>query len=337
MNDKYLTYNAVELAQDAAFIRWAKAGEARYAAQWEAWLARHPEKWQAVEEARLLVHALVIKEEPANPERIARIWGKIDAATGESAAQASPPGLKAWRWLGYAAAAALALLLAFFFLRPDGTAVLEAPYGQMAEHRLPDGSRVQLNAGSSIRYQENAWPGTRKLRLEGEAFFEVEKGKPFIVETPQGSVEVLGTSFNVNTFEGRFDVRCYTGRVQVTVDENQEILTAGQQALWAGNGWQRNNFEASAPPAWQSGRFEYHGTPLREVFAEMERQFDIRIDAPDSILSRTYTGAYERNALDSALYRVCWPMNLEASRQGDVVVVRAAGASPQPGSPGEGE
>ena len=321
MNDKYLKYDAVELAQEDAFIRWVQEEGGRRSQEWEAWLARHPEKQREVDEARLLVQAIAIKEEAVSQGRVDKLWDRIDAAT-KTPAQASPARPMAYRWLGYAAAAALALLAAFFFLRPDSAVTVKTAYGQITEHRLPDGSTVRLNAGSTIRYHANEWNSARQLSLEGEAFFEVEKGKPFKVITPKGEVEVLGTSFNINTFEGHFDVQCYTGRVQVSANGSQEILTAGQLAQWEESAWQRATFDTDGGPGWQRGRFEYHSAPLREVFAEMERQFDIRIDAPDSILARTYTGAFERQALDSALYRVCWPMKLNAERRDNKVSIR---------------
>ena len=326
MDDKYLKYNALELAQDDEFILWARGKSLKLSREWESWLAQHPEKQEVVEEARLIARSLIIREAPVAQERIERVWRKIDTASEETPASAIiVPRPRAYRWLAYAAAAVLAALVAFFFLRPGDAVTIQTSYGQIAGHVLPDGSKVQLNAGTTIRYRKDEWQDSRLVSLEGEAFFEVEKGKPFIVKTPKGEVKVLGTSFNIKTFEGRFDVKCYTGRVQVSADGNQETLTAGQEAEWAGSGWQRATFETLNGPDWQKGSFEYHSAPLREVFADMERQFDIKIEAPDSILSRTYTGAYERNALDSALYRVCWPMNLKARREGDEVAIRPAG------------
>ena len=320
MNDKYLTYDALELAQEDAFIRWVQEGGGRQSKEWEEWLARHPEKEREVAEARLLIQAIVIKEGALSQERIDGLWKKIDDASKPATVSANTPRVKVYRWLGYAAAA-IALLAAFFFLRPEGAATVKTAYGQITEHLLPDGSRVRLNAGTTIRYQANKWDNGRQVSLEGEAFFEVEKGAPFTVKTPKGAVEVLGTSFNINTFEGHFDVHCYTGRVLVSADSGKDTLTAGQLAQWAESGWQVESFDASNPPGWQRGQFEYHSAPLRNVFAEMERQFDIRIDAPDSILFRTYTGGFERKILDSALYRVCWPMKLEAKRQGNKVSI----------------
>lgn len=322
MNDKYLTYDALELAQDDAFIQWVKNGDSPMPEEWDKWLGQHPEKREEMEEARLIVQSILIKEAPVSEERISLLWEKIDAATEERAVRAKVLQLRPYRWLGYAAAAALALLIAFFFLRPDGAVTIENGFGQVAQHILPDGSTVELNAGTTIRYEKATWAIARRVSLEGEAFFEVKKGTPFVVETPKGEVIVLGTSFNIKTFEGRFDVQCYTGQVQVSAEGKRELLTAGQMAHWAESDWQRATFDATNNPGWQRGRFEYHSTPLQEVFAEMERQFDIRIDAPDSILARTYTGSFERNALDSALYRVCWPMKLKSSRSGKAVIIQ---------------
>lgn len=323
MNDQYLKYDAIELAQDEAFLRWVRKEENSAALQWESWLAAHPEKAEAVADARLLARALLFREEKTSPEQIEQIWARIHAAT--PAEQVKKP-LRIVRWGSYAAAAAIALLLAFFFLWPaSGEPVqLLAQNGKTVEAELPDGSQVWLNASSSITYKTAQWPEKRSLKLSGEAFFEVQKGSRFVVETERGAVEVLGTSFNVNTHDGQFSVECYSGRVQVRAGQASEILTPGQSATLAAGGLKKENFEASTGVAWRQGHFEYENTPLTLVFAELERQFDVSIEAPDSIRQRRYTGFFERNSLDSALYLVCWPMQLESSLDGERIQIGPA-------------
>ena len=111
MNDKYLTYDALELAQDDAFIQWVKNGDSPMPEEWDKWLGQHPEKREEMEEARLIVQSILIKEAPVSEERISLLWEKIDAATEERAVRAKVFQLRPYRWLGYAAAAALALLI----------------------------------------------------------------------------------------------------------------------------------------------------------------------------------------------------------------------------------
>ena len=106
-----------------------------------------------------------------------------------------------------AAAACLALVLFFTFGRPSGTSISSSP-AEMLTHVLPDRSTVRLNADSRIRVNEKKWEEKRQLALTGEAYFEVEKGQTFRVETDLGDVEVLGTKFNVYSRSGIFEVFC---------------------------------------------------------------------------------------------------------------------------------
>lgn len=323
MNDRYLTYDAINLAQDEAFLQWVREGDNSNAAEWEAWLAAHPEKAEAVAEAKLLACALQFREEKPDPEQIEALWVRIHAATP---ARENRSPLRVLRWTAYAAAAAIALLLVFFFLfpGPGETVQVLAQRGETVEHALPDGSLVLLNAGSSLTYDATQWPENRRLTLSGEAFFEVEKGSRFVVETARGKVEVLGTSFNVNTHDGQFRVECYSGRVGVSSGRGEEILEPGQSVALMDGSLKKNSFDAQSGASWRQGRFEYEDEPLALVFAELERQFDIAIESPDSIRQRRYTGFFERNSLDSALYLVCWPMQLESTVMGQKVQIGPA-------------
>ncbi len=323
MNDRYLTYDAINLAQDEEFLRWVREEDNAQATEWEAWLAAHPEKAEPVAEARLLARALRFREEKPAPEQIEALWARIHAATP---ARENRRPLRVVRWVSIAAAAAIALLLAFFFLfpGPGETVQVRAQRGETLEHALPDGSRVQLNAGSSLTYDAAQWTDNRRLRLSGEAFFEVEKGNRFVVETERGSVEVLGTSFNVNTHDGQFRVECYSGRVGVSSGPAEEVLEPGQSVALMDGSLKKARFDTLSGASWRQGRFEYEDKPLALVFAELERQFDISIEAADSIRQRRYTGFFERNSLDSALYLVCWPMQLESTVKGQKIQIGPA-------------
>ena len=323
MNDGYLQYDAVTLAQDEAFLRWVRGESPALAGLWEAWLAAHPEMAEPVAEARLLARSLVFREERPAPEQIERLWTRIHEATPAVAARRP---LRLTRWVGYAAAAAIALLLAFFFLwrGPKDEVQLLANRGETQDYALPDGSKASLNAGSSLSYEASTFSDKRHLKLSGEAFFEVQKGSPFQVETEMGSVEVLGTSFNVNTHDGQFNVMCYSGRVQVHAGLARQILEPGQSAKLLDGMLAVSRFEPSSAAGWRQGHFDYQNAQLGLVFAEMERQFDISIEAPDSILQRRYTGFFERNSLDSALYMVCWPMQLTSEKDGKTIRITPA-------------
>lgn len=113
------------------------------------------------------------------------------------------------------AAVLVVLLTTGWFIYYNSPTSISTGTGEIAVYGLPDNSEVRLNAESKIKYYPRKWDGNRSLSLEGEAFFEVEKGQKFEVQTSQGIVQVLGTKFNVKNRPGFFEVTCYEGSVRV--------------------------------------------------------------------------------------------------------------------------
>ena len=223
MNKNYTEFTALDFAQDPAFIHWVRYPDKESTPFWEGWLTVHPEKRPVLEEAKRLVLAIKVQESEPSPETLQRIWGNIDAATQS---QDKPVRrLAVLRLLPYVAAASVAFLL--FFIFRDPTKVVLTENAQQLALSLPDGSKVKVNAATEIRYTPGKWKKERRIQLDGEAFFEVTKGESFVVETKLGNVEVLGTSFNVKSRDGIFEVSCRTGKVRVSSGDSRQVLTPG--------------------------------------------------------------------------------------------------------------
>jgi len=311
MSQDYTKYDAMELAADAWFIQWIVEGDPEANQFWQDWLKAHPDRQAIVDEARLLVKAISFKESPTDKNTVQRLWQNIDTLTEESPVSSTPPRAAIMRWLGYAAAAASVAWVLFFWFGTGQTTVV-AEFAQQRKVYLPDSSLVTLNAGTEISFDEKSWTAERKVNLEGEAFFEVKKGQTFSVQTSRGTVQVLGTSFNVNTHDGRFDVACYTGKVQVesaVVTTEPTILNPGDRVQLdrMKQELQTDTFDIERKN-WVEGSIEFNATQLSDVFAEVERQFDVEIEVRSpEILQETYTGFIVQENLDSTLYAVCWP------------------------------
>lgn len=314
MSQDYTKYDAMELAADAWFIQWIVEGDPAANRFWQDWLKAHPDRQIVVDEARLLVKAISFEESPTDEKTVQRLWQNIDTLTEDTPSTASQKRPAVMRWLGYAAAAASVALLIFFFGSGSDTTAM-AEFAEKRNVFLPDSSLVRLNAGTEISYNLKQWEKERVVQLEGEAFFEVKKGQTFSVATVRGTVEVLGTSFNVNTHDGRFDIACYTGKVKVEHKKaaNQPIiLNPGDRVRLdrPSQAMQVDTFNV-ARKNWFEGNIEFESTALSDVFAEMERQFDVEIEvSTPSILQETYTGFLIQENLDSTLYAVCWPKGL---------------------------
>lgn len=215
-------------------------------------------------------------------------------------------------WSVAASIVLIALLTTIYFYQPtDQNQIVAASKGQHLEFTLPDGSEMKVNADSKVTYSASGFTKKRVLQLDGEAFFSVQKGKPFVVKTNLGTVEVLGTTLNVFARGKEFNVSCLTGKVKVTVGKQSVTILPGEKVEWVGGVLQKSNIGSDENEAgWVRGEFSFDNIPLISIFDEIERQFDVRITAK-GIENRFYTGTFKNTNLSEVLETVCSPMNLE--------------------------
>lgn len=225
---------------------------------------------------------------------------------------------------GMGAAALIAIMLiSTLFLKLSGTKQVVAPRGEFANADLPDGSKVVLNSDSKLTYSRFGWDKHRKVSLVGEAVFEVTKGNDFEVHTTVGYVRVLGTKFNVAYRDKNLEVDCIEGRVEVNLSNGRkEILVAGQ-GLEMDSDLQviKKELNMQTVGKWVDGEFYYREVSLEVVLNEIERQYNIRIQAT-GIANRKYSGYFRKGDLNETLDLVCQPMGLTYSIQGKVVVIK---------------
>lgn len=167
---------------------------------------------------------------------------------------------------------------------------------------LADGSRVWLNAASSIRYPITFDKNERRVELTGEAYFEVTKNAdiPFrIIANDRLGIEVLGTSFNVNGYAEDDTIR--TTLIDGKVRVNEVVLLPGQQALLAieKDGPQKvkviNDADLEQVTAWKNGLFLFNRTPIREVMQQLERWYDVQATYSEGFDHKHYfTGEIDR-------------------------------------------
>lgn len=172
----------------------------------------------------------------------------------------------------------LGLLGAYYLLRQDRTVpvqmaeVLGTEQGQKVS--LDDGSMVYLNKGAKLSYPETFDADIRELQLTGEAFFEVHRDpkRPFIVHTPHSDIEVLGTSFNINTDSDETKVAVTTGKVRVENIESEEssVLIKDQSATVTNKELAVFRTVDTNYLAWKTGKFNFENTGLSQVLADLE-------------------------------------------------------------------
>lgn len=216
-------------------------------------------------------------------------------------------------------AAAAAVIVMIVMVWPKSRLILrETKVAQTEVITLPDGSVMTLNASSSVSFNED-WSKERTLILDGQAFFNVNKGSKFSVVSENGVVEVLGTSFDVFARGDKFRVACYTGKVKVTSGESKIELTPGSTAERKGKALIFSTFNL-ADASWLTGEFIYNEEPLMNVMDELSRQFNVKIIFPD-LSGRLYSGRFSNKDLNEALELVCLPMGLTFEIQGGSAVL----------------
>ena len=219
-----------------------------------------------------------------------------------------------------AVAASIVLVLAVLYLfQGQSSTSISADLASNEAHRFVDESSVVLNDGSTIQYQEANWGTERRVELKGEALFEVEKGKPFYVETRYGIVEVLGTQFNVRAWGKNLYVECYSGRVKVRTAQGAEILTKGQSVNVLKGTLQGIQNIQHTEPLWRTGVSRFYDENLNSVFEELARQYDIEVKTPR--FNRSFSGVFKHDDLEVALRQICKPLGLAFEvKEGEVVV-----------------
>jgi transmembrane sensor len=189
---------------------------------------------------------------------------------------------------------------------------------------LPDGSKVWLNAASSLRFPVAFSKTLRQVELTGEGYFEVAKSKvKFKVVTGQTAVEVLGTHFNVHAYDQTHAVTLVEGSVKVSQGSLNKIIKPGDQALLSPENdiILKSAVDIETFTAWKDGMFQFNNTDLKDIMREIERWYDVDVD--ESVLpAKKFNGSIPRNVkLSEVLAMIELTSNLKFKIQGRSVVM----------------
>lgn len=187
-------------------------------------------------------------------------------------------------------------------MEPDLVQVITVPSGQRTNLTLPDGTNVWLNARTTLQYPVSFAKKERKVILNGEAYFEVteDRDKPFFVQSGKGTIEVLGTEFNVEAYEDQpgYEVALMKGKVKVTsVDTPQTIiLSPDTKAVLIDGRLQVIQLDDVNPYRWREGLICFRTKSFDEIMSSFEKYYgvEIRIENPN-VFKYTYTGKFRQS------------------------------------------
>lgn len=177
---------------------------------------------------------------------------------------------------------------------------ITTPKGGQYKIVLPDGTKVWLNAASSLSYRTSLKErgGERMINMSGEAYFEVKKDKnhPFVVSSEKMKITVLGTHFNMNAYNDEVDtkVTLLEGSVKVnllTSSADEKILKPDQQAILKSSGSLNiADVDASVEVAWKDGEFAFRMKTLEELMKEVSRWYDVQVVYEQPALKKKLLG-----------------------------------------------
>jgi ferric-dicitrate binding protein FerR (iron transport regulator) len=226
------------------------------------------------------------------------------------------------KYISYCLAFAGGLVGFFFLLQPHGGQQISVLSGnrENKSYLLPDGSKVWLNSNTSITFSRDFH---RQVTMDGEAYFDVQKTKiPFTVQAHGVTIEVLGTTFNVDAYKDRGEVTTLiTGKVRIT------SLDGAHQQVWLEPGQQCTHHQDTLvvskylmdPSIWVNGRFAFHD--LFQAMDDVSRWYGYQVQYMDGVRNKSFFAAPPRSTPINELLASLSTYGIRAEMKGNVIVV----------------
>ena len=192
---------------------------------------------------------------------------------------------------------------------------------------LPDGSKVWLNAASSMTFPTRFDKNERRLSMTGEVYFEVARdpGRPFVVQVNnESTVEVLGTHFNINAYSNEPSVKAtlLEGKISVKKGAETGVLQPGQQAVITDKITLEKRVDVDQVMAWKNGLFNFEHADLSELMRQLERWYDIKVIIRGDLPEIRFKGKMYRNERLSSVLNFLEGSGLEFRMEDKTLIVQ---------------
>ena len=225
------------------------------------------------------------------------IWEKLSGKIDFDNAPKNQGKLITLNWFKIASAAAILIFGGSTFFMKNYSILISSQLNEKFSHILPDNSEVFLNENSTLIYHPYWWLFNREIEFDGEAFFEVEKGKKFTVISANGNTSVLGTSFNINS-RNNYTVYCKTGKVAVNSNDGLEsiLLSPNQMVSFKGNlKLKQEVIDENTILNWRKTYLNFESVSVIKVFSTIEKIYNVNLNYKASeFLNLSYTANYEK-------------------------------------------
>jgi len=276
-------YNTInDFLDDKSFENWALQSNGTDINFWEFWIANNPNRGELVNKARDLVLGISFNKDFVSKEKVTLEWNKLEEKVQR---KKNKPKRKVPFLKQFSVAASFLLLISIgFYLAHSNTKITHnTNYGEILNIKLQDGSDVTLNSNSSLSYYKNE---SRKVWLSGEAFFQVDKkvvtNAKFWVLTDDLSVEVYGTSFNVNTKKKKTDVFLEEGSIWLKLKNGADKkMIPGNYISYSAKKNEiledKNIFNPIIKTSWKDGSLLFENLSLEKAMEKIEESYGFTI------------------------------------------------------------
>ena len=334
--------------EDEYFVQWVLHPDENSNRYWENWISSHPEQAEVMTMARQVVlsirykntYKLADEEQRTLLENLLTQQGGLDR---KGDFHHIPPQ----RYWPSKIAATFLLIATLAYgmwvvikeskeqVKSESNyqaAVIEktSPKGQKLTLKLPDGSVVKLNAGSSIRYPQEFVGHERNVSLQGEAFFDVVENpdKPFVISTDGLETRVLGTSFNVRSYqdEAEIKVAVVTGKVEISgPDGNSSVLLPSEMGIFEREkaSITKDHYDFRKEIGWTDGVLYFDKDDLKTVIKKLEMWYGVHFEVEKGFWFKgLYSGEFRNNeSLEMVLEGISFTSGFDYKLDGDTVVI----------------
>lgn len=358
----YKNFSTEDFVQDKHFRQWVLQPDKASNLFWHQFLSENPDKLSAVKEAKAVVLNMQFPDRDLSDEDIAQMWRHIESINLSHQPASHQKGkeiplnpiamaehkarkMHRWQrrdWLKIVASFAGILLLStlayLYFDKSPQYSIYQTTYGETKTIALPDNSVVTLNANTRLKVPDSWKEGApREVWLQGEAFFEIEKqvshteGKAserrkFLVYTDNLKVEVLGTTFNVNTRRHKTQVVLNTGIVKLIGKRNELTMEPGELVELSAE--QHDFVKKVVNPvpysSWKENKLICDGTTLHEIVEVMQDRFGVKVKLEDASLRNIEaSGTIPLDDIEIFIAVLQKSIGLEIRQEGEQIIIQS--------------
>jgi ferric-dicitrate binding protein FerR (iron transport regulator) len=324
------SYTLHELLESESFQGYVRQPDSQDAVLWKQWIAQHPEQKELIEQARQVIIGINFKRSSLSQEEIEQAWNTVNHQIQKH----QYPNPSSQQNFYYAIAATVSLLIvaaaSWWVFSASYQIDIQTAYGETKSLRLADGSEVTLNANSRLRFDARDLKSPERIvALGGEAYFHVVQKNvdglqySFSVNTDEGgTIEVLGTSFNVQSRRDLTQVVLESGKVKFKTEKEATTLEPGEMVEYskATQEVSKKNVHAEMYSAWKDHILFFDDTSLTSLALILEDNYGLKVIFNDEMLKeKKISGAVTARNLNTLSEAVERLLRISIIRQQDTL------------------